>query len=135
MTVVSAVFFFSSRRRHTRLVSDWSSDVCLPISAGLARERIAEQAAVRSEDLVVALAEPVEQPGRALDVGEEKGRALGAPNLGHTTIVGSAESEQEAPDPTAARAGPARPADVDRGVRRRAAAAEAATERRPSALI
>src|SRR5438046_4239799 len=23
-----AVFFFSSRRRHTRLVSDWSSDVC-----------------------------------------------------------------------------------------------------------
>src|SRR5258706_15077386 len=28
------IFFFSSRRRHTRLVSDWSSDVCssdLPI--------------------------------------------------------------------------------------------------------
>src|SRR5262249_5125605 len=24
----STVFFFSSRRRHTRLVSDWSSDVC-----------------------------------------------------------------------------------------------------------
>src|SRR5437016_8714930 len=24
----SCVFFFSSRRRHTRLVSDWSSDVC-----------------------------------------------------------------------------------------------------------
>src|SRR5437016_11108274 len=22
------IFFFSSRRRHTRLVSDWSSDVC-----------------------------------------------------------------------------------------------------------
>src|SRR5438046_9960371 len=28
------VFFFSSRRRHTRLVSDWSSDVC---SSDLAR--------------------------------------------------------------------------------------------------
>src|SRR6266566_6404697 len=27
-------FFFSSRRRHTRLQGDWSSDVCLPISAG-----------------------------------------------------------------------------------------------------
>ena len=26
--VVKTVFFFSSRRRHTRLVSDWSSDVC-----------------------------------------------------------------------------------------------------------
>src|SRR5262249_60589314 len=27
-TRVSVFFFFSSRRRHTRLVSDWSSDVC-----------------------------------------------------------------------------------------------------------
>src|SRR5438046_5389328 len=26
--MVSFLFFFSSRRRHTRLVSDWSSDVC-----------------------------------------------------------------------------------------------------------
>src|SRR5437016_13752023 len=24
----ATLFFFSSRRRHTRLVSDWSSDVC-----------------------------------------------------------------------------------------------------------
>src|SRR5205807_3708715 len=28
MTVASIVFFFSSRRRHTRLQGDWSSDVC-----------------------------------------------------------------------------------------------------------
>src|SRR5438093_13165653 len=28
MFVVYIIFFFSSRRRHTRLVSDWSSDVC-----------------------------------------------------------------------------------------------------------
>src|SRR5262249_59800427 len=26
--VPTCLFFFSSRRRHTRLVSDWSSDVC-----------------------------------------------------------------------------------------------------------
>src|SRR5438046_7348099 len=26
--LVVCLFFFSSRRRHTRLVSDWSSDVC-----------------------------------------------------------------------------------------------------------
>src|SRR5215213_10362243 len=26
--MLTALFFFSSRRRHTRLVSDWSSDVC-----------------------------------------------------------------------------------------------------------
>src|SRR5258706_11224753 len=25
---IAVCFFFSSRRRHTRLVSDWSSDVC-----------------------------------------------------------------------------------------------------------
>src|SRR5205807_6743808 len=30
-------FFFSSRRRHTRLQGDWSSDVCLPISICLQR--------------------------------------------------------------------------------------------------
>src|SRR5438093_6465566 len=38
-TYSSFVFFFSSRRRHTRLVSDWSSDVCssdLPRDCGLA---------------------------------------------------------------------------------------------------
>src|SRR5438093_12413116 len=26
--MILSFFFFSSRRRHTRLVSDWSSDVC-----------------------------------------------------------------------------------------------------------
>src|SRR5262249_48027087 len=32
------IFFFSSRRRHTRLVSDWSSDVCSS-DLSLARSR------------------------------------------------------------------------------------------------
>src|SRR5262249_58317337 len=32
-------FFFSSRRRHTRLVSDWSSDVC---SSDLRKRRATE---------------------------------------------------------------------------------------------
>src|SRR5262245_64883376 len=26
--IISSLFFFSSRRRHTRCLSDWSSDVC-----------------------------------------------------------------------------------------------------------
>src|SRR5258706_11981409 len=34
--VQRCAFFFSSRRRHTRLVSDWSSDVC---SSDLSRRR------------------------------------------------------------------------------------------------
>ena len=28
LVLLLLLFFFSSRRRHTRLVSDWSSDVC-----------------------------------------------------------------------------------------------------------
>src|SRR5438045_4663211 len=32
-------FFFSSRRRHTRCLSDWSSDVCSSDLAGAARVR------------------------------------------------------------------------------------------------
>src|SRR5262249_58741071 len=41
--VCSLFFFFSSRRRHTRLVSDWSSDVCssdLPPRALARPERV-----------------------------------------------------------------------------------------------
>src|SRR5215213_11866255 len=33
-------FFFSSRRRHTRLVSDWSSDVCSSDLRGDPRPRV-----------------------------------------------------------------------------------------------
>src|SRR5262249_58750277 len=36
---VCCVFFFSSRRRHTILVSDWSSDVCSSDLPQLGRER------------------------------------------------------------------------------------------------
>src|SRR5438046_10602190 len=47
-------FFFSSRRRHTRLVSDWSSDVCssdleAPRQVQLAAKIDREQHAVRIE--------------------------------------------------------------------------------------
>src|SRR5258705_11679610 len=38
---VRRVFFFSSRRRHTRCLSDWSSDVC---SSDLSNEAFAAQA-------------------------------------------------------------------------------------------
>src|SRR5438046_8967172 len=34
-----AFFFFSSRRRHTRLVSDWSSDVCSSDLEGVVARR------------------------------------------------------------------------------------------------
>src|SRR5471030_1062910 len=41
MVEVVFFFFFSSRRRHTRCLSDWSSDVCssdLPAALGQARD-------------------------------------------------------------------------------------------------
>src|SRR5262245_62218585 len=37
------VFFFSSRRRHTRCLSDWSSDVCSSDLSGLGRAEMRGQ--------------------------------------------------------------------------------------------
>src|SRR5438093_10439941 len=50
-------FFFSSRRRHTRLVSDWSSDVCssdlfTPDHASRAEGRLEERNFERTANLV-----------------------------------------------------------------------------------
>src|SRR5205814_7588309 len=42
-----AVFFFSSRRRHTRCLSDWSSDVC---SSDLGATRVELHHAIQSLD-------------------------------------------------------------------------------------
>src|SRR5262249_56992206 len=39
LVLVLVFFFFASRRRHTRLVSDWSSDVCSSDLAGSRRGR------------------------------------------------------------------------------------------------
>src|SRR5256885_9278660 len=49
ITLTGAVFFFSSRRRHTRLQGDWSSDVC-------------------SSDLIAARFEPRATNGKAVTV-------------------------------------------------------------------
>src|SRR5262249_59403485 len=45
---VHILFFFSSRRRHTRLVSDWSSDVC---SSDLRGKSAADGVTLASADL------------------------------------------------------------------------------------
>src|SRR5256885_5040333 len=54
---VSSCFFFSSRRRHTRLQGDWSSDVC-------------------SSDLVLAQYQPLCVPAKLYE-----SVALGTPTL------------------------------------------------------
>src|SRR5262245_62498415 len=48
------VFFFSSRRRHTRCLSDWSSDVC---SSDLFRKRNGHIAACSNSALELATGE------------------------------------------------------------------------------
>src|SRR5262249_59567318 len=49
------LFFFSSRRRHTRLVSDWSSDVCSSDLFGAGSRGDVERAAARAAELAEAL--------------------------------------------------------------------------------
>src|SRR5437016_10016984 len=54
-TTRNSFFFFSSRRRHTRLVSDWSSDVCssdLVIKDAIADNAL-QQVLLRPEDFDV----------------------------------------------------------------------------------
>src|SRR5215208_5385730 len=46
---LGSLFFFSSRRRHTRWPRDWSSDVCLPILTPPAL--VAHQQALVGHDL------------------------------------------------------------------------------------
>src|SRR2546426_7950746 len=65
MMVNLLFFFFSSRRRHTRLQGDWSSDVC---SSDLRGEgAIARQArnivAVKSQQFMLTYSSPAPAPG------------------------------------------------------------------------
>src|SRR5437016_7332589 len=66
MSYFSFFFFFSSRRRHTRLVSDWSSDVC---SSDLLRNRRSRH---RSNRMKIAELKPgmrrVDVKGKIVDV-------------------------------------------------------------------
>src|SRR5690606_40110912 len=67
------VFFFSSRRRHTRFSRDWSSDVC---SSDLQLDgQLRERLVVAVGELVASLDEPVglvelAQAQRGVHVGE-----------------------------------------------------------------
>src|SRR5437899_11123494 len=58
-------FFFSSRRRHTRCLSDWSSDVC---SSDLEPEHRDDAEQQRGVDAVFELAQPRSEERR---VGKE----------------------------------------------------------------
>src|SRR5215213_648728 len=84
-------FFFSSRRRHTRLVSDWSSDVCSSDLAGALRD-LAEQ----------------ERPGMALAFDEREDGEQAVPELlvGCRARVDALPQGLEQPRPRALHARP-----------------------------
>src|SRR5690349_21865013 len=70
------LFFFSSRRRHTRSLRDWSSDVCSSdLTAELGRTVAAEALVVDDHDAVLG-AHLVRVPaGRHVDGGDLPGPA------------------------------------------------------------
>src|SRR6266850_5277937 len=76
-------FFFSSRRRHTRLQGDWSSDVC---SSDLGPQRLAQEMgkflAAANKDPQLAGVQTLWRAGVPqlhVDVDREKAKALGVP--------------------------------------------------------
>src|SRR6266446_3365064 len=101
-------FFFSSRRRHTRLQGDWSSDVCSS-DLGLVRRAGARAAPLPRPRLATGRGEPAEDRRRQ----GERGRGRAAP----------AHAQDDPPGHPTARAAPVQYGDlladgaVERGVR------------------
>src|SRR5258705_6768937 len=67
----SVIFFFSSRKRHTRCLSDWSSDVCSSDLVGVDVQRRAFNRPVQpiAVPLVIARAERFAALDRVLELG------------------------------------------------------------------
>src|SRR5438309_10499254 len=76
---MNSVFFFSSRRRHTRWNCDWSSDVC-------------------SSDLQAALALPLSDDddvaAPAVDIGRDERVTVGRLGIDHVTGPRAVRSEE-----------------------------------------
>src|SRR5256885_14246379 len=67
-------FFFSSRRRHTRLQGDWSSDVCSSDLVGLAEVLRATEYVVPAIEIVDAR---LQDPRKIFDTVSDNGAAAG----------------------------------------------------------
>src|SRR5690349_25068012 len=85
-------FFFSSRRRHTRSLRDWSSDVC---SSDLTRERVEVKGTVNGRQLR-AIAAPDGKGGHYIQLSRELLDVFGA-GAGQRVKVVLERIEQEAP--------------------------------------
>src|SRR5207245_5085029 len=68
---LDVVFFFSSRRRHTRCYRDWSSDVCSSDLWRMWRLRLPERGGCRGMQIAISLRR-VCRPARRMDRSEER---------------------------------------------------------------
>src|SRR5207249_6355570 len=80
---ISGIFFFSSRRRHTRSKRDWSSDVCSSDLVGkrsaglLVREPQTDVERLRRRRAGVARGPPGDRRGGATDAERSEERRVG----------------------------------------------------------
>src|SRR5437016_12840157 len=87
-------FFFSSRRRHTRLVSDWSSDVC---SSDLAERLPAHHdMGGQKQSWELEQGHPQQQEGEQDAAGEDHGRTQQQANAG-PDLYDSTEIDYDGP--------------------------------------
>src|SRR2546426_12771298 len=77
----SAVFFFSSRRRHTRLQGDWSSDVCSSDLLSCAGRWSRERGAGSSKAAIVRLGDAASASGGLVEADVVPGACGGALRL------------------------------------------------------
>src|SRR5690242_8181966 len=91
------LFFFSSRRRHTRLTCDWSSDVC---SSDLRRQALSQ--GERAADKLLPLCSPqtlgLLASFQKRVVAELVTRALRAAEIGRASCRERVESREEGAD-------------------------------------
>src|SRR5256885_9822278 len=84
-------FFFSSRRRHTRLQGDWSSDVCSSDLAFACRERRGDAARVRG---VASRRKRMRRRVVALEIARAKGHRIDAEERPEVMIAHRSEERR-----------------------------------------
>src|SRR5438093_1744285 len=103
------IFFFSSRRRHTRLVSDWSSDVCssdLSITRSTARRVLSRIFLLLSTAETVDLETPASAATSEIVECFTAGFRMGLPKPLQTTFpVSQQQGRSQAPAPPALQCG------------------------------